>query len=160
MPLAISGLRMPIWAKPRAAPPPTASPITGRLILPSPTLSGLSEPFWPRPIQLSSTEELLGTQAKHCHPATPEGSARMVYAAAAMGPGGDCGATATPRRTAVCLAGSAAPPDSLLRRLEFAAFSVKSMGHDIRGSRHQWIRAARTPAPGVCACTDAGLDRK
>src|ERR1700730_4325779 len=109
MPWAISVLRMPIWANPRAAPPPSASPITGRLILPSPTLSGLSEPFWPRPIQLSSTEQLLGIQAKHCHPATPEGSESMVYAEAGMGVGGDCDGRAPPRRTAGCLAGSAGP---------------------------------------------------
>ena len=36
-------------------------------------------------------------------------------------------------------------------RLEFAAFSVKSMRHDFEVRRHRWIGAGRTPAVGVCA---------
>jgi len=38
---------------------PKASPITGRRTLPSPTLSRLFDPLWPRPIKFSNTNELL-----------------------------------------------------------------------------------------------------
>ena len=60
----------------------------------------------------------------------PDRTTRMVYAAVPMGVGRDCDWTATPgmgfcrfRGAAICRA----------CRLEFAAFSVKSMFHDIRG---------------------------
>jgi hypothetical protein len=57
----------------------------------------------------------------------------MVYAAVEIGLGRDCDATATSGITWGYLAGSTAAAVNALRRLEFAAFSVKSMTHDIRG---------------------------
>src|SRR4030088_1717801 len=101
-------------------------------MLPRPTLSRAPESFWPRPIQLSSTEHLLDQQTNHCRRAPLEYATSMVYAAVRMGLGMDCDWTAT--------SGVTRRPScrfrrgrSGCRRLEFAAFSVKSMAHDSRG---------------------------
>src|SRR5271156_411280 len=97
MPCAIRVLMMPIWANPRAAPPPSASPITGRLVLPSPTLSRPFEASRPRPIKLSSTKDLLEHQIMRYDPAVPEPTISMVYVAGGRGLGRDCDWIALPR---------------------------------------------------------------
>src|SRR5213076_3465868 len=143
IPWATSVRTIPIRAKPRAAPPPSASPITGRRMLPSPTLSWASEPFWPRPIQLSNTQTLLRLQRY----SPRRGRARIIYSdlpawfmPGECGLGGECDWTTTAALTLGAGAGSVPPPAELPpRRLEFAAFSVKSMamisdGHGIVGN--------------------------
>src|ERR1700744_2350634 len=63
MPRATSVLTMPIWAKPRAAPPPSANPITGRLTLPTLGPVWPLAPLWPRPSKFSNTcRHLLGAE--------------------------------------------------------------------------------------------------
>src|SRR6185369_16673323 len=140
MPLAARVLRMPIWAKPRAAPPPSAKPMTGRRTLPRPTFSPL-EPFAPRPFKISSTETLLPRASPHSRVGAVlplrqnEGKAWFI-------PFGEAGGRSVARRG--CLpfnhAGVNRVPKNRIgryslgiRRLEFAAFSVKSRWHDSRG---------------------------
>ena len=57
----------------------------------------------------------------------------MVYAAFEVGQGGDCDRTATSREVTPRLTGGFRGDYLAGRRLEFAAFSVKSRPHDIRG---------------------------
>src|ERR1700722_18813663 len=80
----------------------------------------------------------------------------MVYAALGRaGPGRNCDGIAAWTITHRPVAGSTAA--FRLCRLEFAAFSVKSMGHDCRGSWHRSSRAGRAFAAGACASFDRSL---
>src|SRR5437773_2820277 len=165
IPWATSVRTIPIWAKPRAAPPPSASPITGRRMLPSPTLSWASETFWPRPIQLSNTQTLLRLQRY----SPRRGCARRVrsdppawFMPGESGLGRECDWTTTAAITLGARAGSATTADELLpRRLEFAAFSVKSMamisgGNGIVGfGRGGWPFLALTLALTLAALLPA-----
>src|SRR6185295_4300943 len=165
IPWATSVRMMPIWAKPRAAPPPSASPITGRRMLPRPTLSWASEPFWPRPIQLPNTQTLLRLQRY----SPRRGRARRVlsdplawFMPAESGLGRECDWTTTGSINIGCRCGFRYRYRSnfrsgALRRLEFAAFSVKSMamisnGNGIVGfGRGRWPFLALALALAVAA---------
>jgi hypothetical protein len=69
----------------------------------------------------------------HYSPVPPERTTRMVYAVVPMGVGRDCDWTATSGQQRGVFAGFRGAAICRAGRLEFAAFSVKSMLHDIRG---------------------------
>src|ERR1700752_2667672 len=132
MPWAMSVRRIPIWAKPRADPPPSASPITGRRRAPSPTFpSG-----WPsklRFIQLLSNGNLL--LGRHHAVLAGDRQSRSLawFMPDGIGQGGEYDWNATYRLRFGRRWGSASGTGPGSRRLEFAAFSVKSICHDFEG---------------------------
>src|SRR6185312_17315703 len=152
----------PIWAKPRAAPPPSASPMIGRRIAPNPTLSVPSALLWPRPVKISNIETLPGPPSPQVKSHTMRGSPPPPVSAGSMvyavfdGVRRDLRQHRDPDDQTALISTCSVLFQSD-HRLEFAVFSVKSRFHDNRGRWGWRFAAAFSAAVDRCVGACAGV---